>query len=72
MLSAHMMNLLTAVKLRQFTGEGDSCVWYMMNFILDFCIGMTLSLVFLNLLNKHVFEHKLRVSLDPRHHSVVP
>jgi hypothetical protein len=62
MLSAHMMNLMIAVKVQNLTGEGDGCVWYMMNFLLDFAIGMTLSLVFLNLLNKHIFKDEFHVS----------
>ena len=33
----------------------------MMNFIVDFAIGMTLSLVVMNLLDKYVFKYNCRV-----------
>ena len=60
MLFSHFMNVGLAFKLKQITGQGDGCVWYMMNFIMDFTIGMSLTLIFLKQLEKHVFNKRCK------------
>lgn len=58
MLFSHFMNVGLAIWLKSLTGQGNGCVWYMMNFLLDFCIGMTLTMLLLRMLNKYVFSER--------------
>jgi hypothetical protein len=57
-LMAHGMNLLIAVKLSQQStcdgdgdANGDECMWYFMNFLVDVGCGVVLNWAFLNLLS---------------------
>ena len=56
------MNLFIAVQLASVTNEGDSCVWYLMNFILEVSLGMFFYLFFLWLINTILLEKYFPVS----------
>lgn len=42
-LFAHFLNVALAIYLQVLTGEGDGCVWYFMNHLLDCFIGMLIA-----------------------------
>ena len=42
---SHFLNILLAIELRAITKSGNGCVWYLVNFLLDFTAGMFLAFV---------------------------
>ena len=62
MLFAHLLNVVLAIKLHEISGEGNGCVWYLMNYLCDFFIGMTLSLILLRFANVLAVRHNYAVS----------
>jgi hypothetical protein len=64
MLFAHFMNVVLAIQLHNISGHGNGCVWYLMNYLCDFFIGMTLSLILLRLMNLLAVRNNYEVMLS--------
>ena len=68
-LFAHFMNLALAVYLQKVTNEGNGCVWYFTNHVLDCFIGTVLAYVMFRIVDNvavhyHIEELKSGVYMD--------
>ena len=55
------MNLILAIYLQELTKEGNGCVWYLMNYLLDSIFGLLIAYVLFRILDYIAVKNDIEI-----------
>jgi hypothetical protein len=59
---AHFLNIALAMELERITRSGNGCVWYLVNYFLDFSVGMFIAYMLFKIVDTIAIVFEIEVS----------